>query len=212
VVPLSIATYFLPTLCALGALGNWQQWHTGYFSDAAELIGGRWLGLWMTVSATIASVSLLNSTVLASTRMPFAMAEDGYISHWLTRQHSQYKTPAAAIVISCAIYAVFAWHSLTQLISVYVWLRIATSLLTVLSGWKLRRKAPDLPRAFRIPWGQKGLMYAVLAPILMSGLALLGSDSFGLHWGPAALLLGPVAYIFFRRRPAAAEIALGRQG
>jgi amino acid transporter len=144
--------------------------------------------------------------------MPFAMAEDGYISHWLTRQHSQYKTPAAAIVISCAIYAVFAWHSLTQLISVYVWLRIATSLLTVLSGWKLRRKAPDLPRAFRIPWGQKGLMYAVLAPILMSGLALLGSDSFGLHWGPAALLLGPVAYIFFRRRPAAAEIALGRQG
>ena len=203
VVPLSIATYFLPTLCALGALGNWQQWHTGYFSDAAELIGGRWLGLWMTVSATIASVSLLNSTVLASTRMPFAMAEDGYISHWLTKQHSRYRTPAAAIVISCAIYAVFAWHSLTQLISVYIWLRIATSLLTVLSGWKLRQKAPNLPRAFRIPWGRKGLMYAVLAPLVMSGVALLGSDSFGLHWGPVALLLGPVAYIFFRRRPAA---------
>jgi amino acid transporter len=202
VVPLSIATYFLPTFCALGALGNWQQWHTGYFSDAAELIGGRWLGLWMTVSATIASVSLLNSTVLASTRMPYAMAEDGYISHWLTRQHARYRTPAAAIVISCAIYAVFAWHSLTQLISVYVWLRIATSLLTVLSAWKLRQKEPDLPRAFRIPWGHKGLMYAVLAPIVMSGVALLGSDSFGLRWGPVALLLGPLAYLFFRRRKA----------
>ena len=202
VVPLSIAAYFLPTLCALGALGNWQQWHTGYFPDAAQLIGGRWLGLWMTLSATVASVSLLNSTVLASTRMPFAMAEDGYMARALTRQHSRYGTPAVAIVISCAIYAVFAWHSLTQLISVYIWLRIATSLLTVLSAWKLRQKAPGLPRAFRIPWGRKGLMYAVLAPVLMSGVALLGSDSFGWHWGPVALLLGPLAYVFFRRRPA----------
>src|SRR5207342_2054654 len=33
VVPLSIATYFLPTFAALAALGNWQQWKTGYFSD-----------------------------------------------------------------------------------------------------------------------------------------------------------------------------------
>jgi amino acid transporter len=163
----------------------------------------------MTLAATVGAVSLLNSTVLASTRMPFAMAEDGYISHWLTRQHPRYRTPAAAIVISCAIYAVFAWHSLTQLISVYIWLRIATSLLTVLSGWQLRRKAPDLPRAFRIPWGRKGLMYAVLAPVVMSGVALLGSDPFGWKWGPAALLLGPVAYIFFRRRPAASAEGAG---
>ena len=103
----------------------------------------------------------------------------------------------------------FAWHSLTQLISVYVWLRIATSLLTVLSAWRLRQKAPELPRAFRIPWGKNGLMYAVLAPVLMSGVALLGSDPFGWRWGPVALLLGPVAYIFFRRRPAAAEAAAG---
>jgi hypothetical protein len=49
-------------------------------------------------------------------------------------------------------------------------------------------------------------MYAVLAPIVMSGVALLGSDSFGMRWGPVALLLGPVAYIFFRRRPAATGV------
>src|SRR5439155_20882179 len=44
VVPLSIATYFLTTLTGLGALGNWQSWHTGYFADAAGLIGGPCLG------------------------------------------------------------------------------------------------------------------------------------------------------------------------
>jgi amino acid transporter len=200
VVPLSIATYFLPTFSSLAALGNWQQWHTGYFAEAAQLIGGPWLGLWLTLAAAVANVSLLNSTVLASTRMPFAMAEDGYMARWLTLQHPRYGTPWTAITISCAIYAAFAWHSLTQLISVYVWLRIATSLLTVLSGWKLRQKAPDLPRAFRIPWGRKGLVYAVLAPVVMSGVALLGSDPFGWKWGPVALLLGPVAYVVFRRK------------
>ncbi len=39
VVPLSIATYFLPTLTGLAALGDWQNWHTGHFSEVATLIG-----------------------------------------------------------------------------------------------------------------------------------------------------------------------------
>jgi amino acid transporter len=95
---------------------------------------------------------------------------------------------------------VFAWNTLTQLISVYIWLRIATSVLTVLSAWQLRRKQPDLERAFRIPWGSKGLAYAVIAPLIMSGVALIASDKFGLKYGPLVLLLGPLAYFFFRRR------------
>src|SRR5438552_10848364 len=37
VVPLSMATYLLPTACALAALGDWQKWGTGYFSQAATL-------------------------------------------------------------------------------------------------------------------------------------------------------------------------------
>jgi amino acid transporter len=200
VVPLSMATYFVPTACALAALGNWQDWHTRYFSDAAQLIGGPWLGFAMTLAAAITFISILNSTVLSSTRMPFAMAEDGYLSSFLTRLHPRFGTPWLAILISAAIYSLLAWNSLTQLISVYIWLRIATSVMTVLSAWQLRRKRPDLERAFRIPWGRKGLGYAVLAPLTMSGVALIASDRFGLKYGPLVLLLGPVAYFFFRRR------------
>jgi len=40
VVPLSIATYFLPAIVSLTGLGYWQPWRTRYFSDAAQLIGG----------------------------------------------------------------------------------------------------------------------------------------------------------------------------
>jgi amino acid transporter len=207
VVPLSIATYFLPTSTALAALGNWQDWHAGYFSSAAQLIGGPWLGGWVTLAAMVANVSLLNSTVLASTRMPFAMAQDGFLSARFTKTHGRFGTPAVSILFSGCIYGVLAVHSLTQLITVYVWLRVATSMMTVLSAWRLRQTKPEMARSFVIPGGRKGLLYAVGAPLLMSCVALLGSDRFALLWGPIAILLGPVAYFFLRRRGRAPQEA-----
>lgn len=203
VVPLSIAAYFLPTLTGLAAAGHWEKWHTGFFSDAARLIGGPWLGTWMTLAAMVGNVALLNSTVLTTTRMPFALAEDGYLPPVLTRKHPRYGTPWVAIVVSAIIYGLLARHSLTQLISVYIWLRSSTTVLTVLSAWRLRRTRPEMPRAFRIPGGKLGLIYVVAAPVVMAVVALLGSDRFGMIGGAIAIGLGPVVYgvcLFFRRR------------
>ncbi len=194
VVPLSIAAYFLPTLAGLASAGNWEQWHTGFFSDAARMIGGPWLGTWMTLAAMVGNVALLSSTVLTTTRMPFAMAEDGYLPAALTRKHSRYGTPWLAIVVSALIYGLLAWQSLGQLISVYIWLRSATTVLTVLSAWKLRRTRPEMPRAFVIPGGRVGLIYVVAAPVVMALVALLGSDKFALIGGAIAMALGPVVY------------------
>jgi amino acid transporter len=199
VVPMSIATYFLPALASLATLGNWGNWHTGYFSTAAQLIGGPWLGAWMTLAATIAYVALLNATILASTRMPFAMAEDGYLPQALTGKHPRYGTPWIAIIVSSVVYSLLALHSLVQLISIYNWLRVATTVMTVLAAWQLRRKKPDMPRPFVIPGGRQGLIYSVVAVIIMSAVALLGSDRYGLIWGPVALAVGPVVYFALRR-------------
>ncbi len=207
VVPLSMAAYFLPTLAGLASAGEWQDWHTGFFADAARIIGGTlfgrpWLGTWMTLAAMVGNVALLNSTVLTATRMPFAMAEDGYLPAVLTRKHSRYGTPWLAIVVSAVIYALLAWQSLGQLISVYIWLRSATTVLTVLSAWKLRRTRPEMARAFRIPGGHWGLIYVVAAPVVMSLVALLGSDRYAAVGGAIGLVLGPVVYgvIAFRGR------------
>ena len=201
VVPMSMAAYFLPALAGLASAGNWEKWHTGFFSDAANIIGGPWLGTWMTLAAMLGSAALLNSTVLTTTRMPFAMAEDGYLPEALTRRHAHYGTPWLAIVVSAVIYCLLAWQSLAQLISVYIWLRSATTVLTVLSAWKLRRARPDLKRAFTIPGGRAGLLYVVGAPVTMAAVALLGSDRFGLIGGAIALALGPVLYFAIRRCP-----------
>jgi amino acid transporter len=199
VVPLSIATYFLPTFFSLAALGNWQDWHTRYFSDAAQLIGGPWLGAWMTIAAMVTNLALLNGTVLSSTRMPFAMAEDGFLPKALTKIHPRYGTPWIAIIVSALVYCVLAAHTLTQIISIYNWLRAATTVLTVLAAWKLRKKRPEMHRPFVIPGGRSGIRYVVGATLLMTVVALVGSDSYGRLWGPVALAAGPVAYAVCRK-------------
>ena len=217
-VPLSVAAYFLPTIAALAALGNWRDWKDGYFSTAAQLIGGSWLGNSMTIAAAVCTMALLNSTVLTTTRMPFALAEDGYLPPFLRARHPRYGTPWIAILVSAAIYASLAQHTLGQLISIYVWFRISTTLLTVLSAWRLRQKRPDLPRAFRIPGGALGLAYAVVPPLVMTGVVLCSmvynwryGDRFSLYWGPPALALGPVVYLvtrwFARRAAKSTDIA-----
>jgi len=208
VVPLSIATYFLPTFASLAALDNWQQWHGDYFSRAADMIGGPLLGLWVAAAAIIANAALLNSTMLATTRMPFALAEDGFFPRAFTRIHPRFGTPALAIIVSGAIYAAFAMFTLTQLIAVYAWLRVATSVMTVLAAWKLRQLKPDMARPFIIPGGRKGLLYAVAAPVLLGILATAGSVADSVHRNdrlvllsaPAAIILGPIAYFISRSR------------
>jgi amino acid transporter len=132
--------------------------------------------------------------------MPFAMAEDGYLSSALTRKQSRYGTPWLAIVVSAIIYALLAWQSLGQLISVYIWLRSATTVLTVVSAWKLRRTRPEMPRAFVIPGGRWGLVYVVGAPVVMAIVALLGGDRFATVGGAIAILLGPAVYLLIARR------------
>jgi len=66
-----------------------------------------------------------------------------------------------------------------------------------MAAWKLRKTQPEMARPFRIPWGNAGLAYVVIAPILMTSVALVFSDKFALKWGPLPVALGVVAYFVF---------------
>jgi amino acid transporter len=199
VVPLSVATYFLPALFSLAALGNWQQWNNAYLPTAAKLIGGGWLGSLMIMAAMLGNISLLNATVLTSTRMPSSLSEDGYLPSVFAAKHPRFATPWIAILISSLIYALLSFQTMAQLLTVYVWLRILVTVLTVLAAWRLRRLQPELRRPFRIPGNGIGLAYVVIAPVLMSVVALVGSDKFALKWGPFPVLLGILAYFVFAK-------------
>jgi amino acid transporter len=196
--PLAILTFILPATLALGVLGNWSEWKTGYIVHAAGQIGGPALGWAMLVASIISVASLSNSTILSTTRIPFAMAQDGYLPRWLARLHPRFETPARAIMISAVVYCALAVTPVVKLVAIYIWTRIATSLLTLLSAWQLRRKMPDAPRGFRIPGGRLGLAYIVIFPAILCGVKVFYSEDFVFAWAPVLLASGPVAYLLLR--------------
>jgi len=112
VVPLSIVTYFLPTFAALASVDNWQNWKDGYFSIAAQQIGGPWLGSLMTVGAMVGIMALLNSTVPNQHTYAVHAGRRRLPSPFFSRVNNpRYGTPWIAILLSAAIYASLAMHT-----------------------------------------------------------------------------------------------------
>jgi amino acid transporter len=66
--------------------------------------------------------------------------------------------------------------------------------LTVLAVWGMRRKHPELPRAFRVPGGKVGVALIILLPVLMTIWALSHSEPYAKIYGAAGLALGLVVY------------------
>ncbi len=196
--PMNILTYVLPATLALAVLGNWQEWQTGYIVTASDRIGGHPLGVAMLIASFIGVASLSNSTILYTTRIPAAMAEDGYLPSWLAKLHPRYAAPARAIAISTVIYCALAVFNVVDLVNIYIWTRIATSLLTLLAAWQLRRKMPDARRSFRIPGGAAGVAYIVIFPAILCGIKIYYSEPYVFRWAPWLLAAGPVAYAILR--------------
>lgn len=195
--PMLILTTIVPAALALAALNNWREWETGYIVTASRLIGGGALGAAMLIASLVGVLSLSNSTILYTTRIPATMAEDGYLPSWLGRL-SRFGTPSRAIAISAAVYCILAKYRVEDLVNIYIWTRIATSLLTVFAAWRMRVKAPNTPRRFRIPGGMSGILYIVIFPVLLCAMKIYYSEPFVFRWAPWLLASGPAAYVILR--------------
>jgi amino acid transporter len=200
VVPMAIGIYVVTMAAGLAALGNWKEWETGYLVTAARLIGGNTLGTAIFVAAVICLFVLLDSTMLSVTRIPLAMAEDGYLHPALAKVSPRFGTPVRSIILSTLFCSALAVFTVPQLIGVYAWTRMATSIETVISFWQLRRKYPDAPRSFRVSGGVLGAALIVLAPTLLFAWAMIYSDAPTRKWGFVNLASGPIAYLWIRNR------------
>jgi amino acid transporter len=126
------------------------------------------------------------------------MAEDGYLPAWLGKIHPRYGTPVRAIAVSTVVYCVLARFNVEDMVNIYIWTRIATTLLTLFAAWQMRRKDPHAPRAFRIPGGKLGVAYILIFPVILCALKVAQSEHYVWKWAPWLLATGPVAYFVFR--------------
>lgn len=198
---LAMLSYVLPTVAGLAALGNWEEWAGAYFSPAAAKIGGAWLGHAMTFGALCSNALLLNVTMLAASRYPLTLAEDGFLPKFLTRVHPAYGTPAPALLWGSVTYSLLALFDFSQLTIIYSWFQMSSNILLYANVWRMRRTHAEMPRPFKIPFGQAGLFLAML-PTCLIALVAMGNTVFvegefsqrQLLIGALSLLSGPVAY------------------
>jgi basic amino acid/polyamine antiporter, APA family len=146
---------------------------TAPFADAAVLLWGPAGEQVIAIGAVIIMLGSLNSGFLATSRLPFAFAEQGDVPAVLARVHERFRTPHIAIVAS----AVVVWLS-TVASSFLSAITLATStrMVVYIAGCialiALRRRADVSPAGFVAPLGPA---IAVLASIL--SFALLANAS-----------------------------------
>lgn len=208
-VPAITLVYFLPVAVGLSAFPDWTAWESGSWPTIAAAIGGPILLGAILIANLVSSLGLFNATALAASRIPFVLADDGYLPPALTRLHPRFGTPVVAILVCTVFYALFSLKSFGELVVADVFVYSAALMLEFVALIVLRIKEPDLPRPFRIPGGVPTLVALALAPAIILGIAvwttldeqIAAGSWFNLAVIGAALVLAPVLYAFVRRRP-----------
>jgi amino acid transporter len=199
-VPLITAVYFLPTIVGVAVAGTSDvEWTAGAFTVVAETVAGPWLGLFLAAAALVAAAGLFSSLLLSISRVPFVMAEDGYLPRALLRVHPRYGTPWVSLVVSSAIYSVFILGPFQSLVVVDVTIYAAALLLQFAALVVLRIKRPDMDRPYRVPGGWIGIVLVVAFPTAVIALAVYFQAYYEGWQGSIgvallALATGPVLY------------------
>jgi hypothetical protein len=100
--------------------------------------------------------------------------------------------------VSTIVYCVLARFDVEDLVNIYIWTRIATTLLTLFAAWRMRAKLPDAPRTFRIPGGNFGIAYILIFPVILCAVKISQSEDYVWRYAPWLLASGPIAYAIFR--------------
>jgi len=164
------------------------------FPALGALLGGRWLGILLACGGMASAVGMYNANILSISRVPKAMADDGLLPNMLGNVHKRFQTPYVSILICSVIVSLLVAGTLGELLVVDVTIYGAGLFLEFFSLIRMRTKAPDMKRPFRVPLGTAGLCVLIALPIVVYFIALTGicrSDEGVLN--PAYVIVGVVA-------------------
>jgi amino acid transporter/nucleotide-binding universal stress UspA family protein len=151
----------------------------------------------------LSTMSALNATILASSRVAFSMARDRWLPLQIARLHPQRRTPRAAIIVTGAILLAMALTLPIEAVgSAASLIFLLTFALVNLSVIALRRKAPEVERRYRVPLYP---ITPILGIVLNVFLALYQFSFQPLAWYVTVgwIVLGLLLYYGYFQRAAA---------
>jgi APA family basic amino acid/polyamine antiporter len=122
-------------------------------ADAASRFLGAAGASIIALGAIISTTGTLNAIMLAGSRLPFALAEQGQLPHWLARTHPRFHTPYVSILLSAAlILALTLSGTFIYALTLSTIARLFTYASTCIALIVLRRRR-DRPALFTAPAG-----------------------------------------------------------
>ncbi len=154
----------------------------------------------VSVAAMISMFAALNGSLLAGSRVPYAMARDGYFFAPMARVHPAYRTPGVSLL------ALGAWSALLvlsgryeQLFTLVIFPSWILYGMTTAAVLVLRRKRPDLPRPYRaLGYPLVPVLFIIVACLLVLS-TLIDSPRESLL-GVGLILVGLPFYFHWKRR------------
>jgi amino acid transporter len=214
-IVITVPSYVLPLAIGLAATPDWTTVSAGSFTDMGRIIGGPLLATWIAAAGIVSNFALSNVNLLAYSRIPFAMAQDGFMPKALTRIHRVHGTPWVALLATAVFYTVLTPLNVEQLAVIEMWLFSALYIAIYLALWRLRCRPAEAggrdgeEYRFLIPVGRRGIWWVIVPPTLLIVMAVYGSVGEYLWYGGPALLSGlalyPIALWCKRRHGSAAS-------
>ena len=166
--------YVIPITAVWKAGVPLAAWATGSWVNIASLLVGPWLGMAMVVATMISTLGVFNSLTLSYSRLPLAMAEDGYAPRFLARKLSN-GVPWTALV-TCAIAWIAALQlSFDRLLMLYILLYGLSLILEFIALALLRIREPKLHRPFKVPGGFAAAVLLGVGPTVLLTVAAIKS-------------------------------------
>jgi len=149
----SMALYITITLVLTGMVSYTQLGNDAPVAQAFQALGMKWIGAAISATAIASILSVIFAFMLAASRIWFALSRDGLLPAWFAKVHPAYGTPhrptLALGLFTALVAGLFPLGEVAKLVNIGV-----LSAFIVICGAVLilRRRKPDLPRAFRTPW------------------------------------------------------------
>lgn len=198
--------YLLPAAAVAWARVDVSGWETGAWVSLGAQAGNAALALLLVVGGLLCGFGMLNALTLSYSRLPVALAEDGYLPRLFARRSRLKDAPVAAILLCAAAWSLVLGLRFDRLVSLDILLYGSSLVLEFAALFALRLKEPELPRPYRVPGGLLGAALLGLMPTALLVLALVKNEretAFGMNalvFGLLLMAAGPLLYLALRKR------------
>jgi amino acid transporter len=204
-VPLTILAYLIPVLAGITVTTDAEMWSdVNGFPEIAAAVGIEWLGPLIALAALVSMWSLFNSQLLYVSRLPFAMAEAGWLPTGLSRLSQKTQTPVIALAVCCIVSAIFSGLPFTNLVVIAIIFYVGALSLQFVSFLRLRGSEPGMERPFTVKGGWPIAILITVLPAMFATVVIVAtlsdpeSNLKQLYIVGGAMLVG-VGLYFWRR-------------